>query len=100
MLLEELLKKEKLENYLEKKIKEGLTLEESIIDTCIYYGKTPKEVIKVIYESAPSCPEAEDFIKNAKEDFKKRYGKKWKQVLYATAWSIFGKRKDCRRKKK
>jgi hypothetical protein len=28
----------------------------------------------------------EEWIKHRKEDFKKRYGKRWKTVLYATAW--------------
>ena len=44
-----------------------------------------------IKEIAPSGKEAEDFIKNSKEKFKKRYGDKWEQVLYATAWKVYGK---------
>jgi len=40
-------------------------------------------------EVAPTGKKAEDFIKHSKADFKKRYGKKWKQVLYATAWKKF-----------
>jgi hypothetical protein len=35
-------------------------------------------------EKAP--PGMEDWINSRKADFKKRYGDKWKQVLYATAW--------------
>lgn len=35
-------------------------------------------------EVAP--PGMEDWIKDRKADFKERYGKRWKEVLYATAW--------------
>jgi len=35
-------------------------------------------------EVAP--PGMEDWIKDRKEDFKKRYGDRWEEVLYATAW--------------
>ena len=35
-------------------------------------------------EKAP--PGMEDWINSRKADFKKRYGDKWQQVLYATAW--------------
>ena len=41
-------------------------------------------------ESAPPGKKAERFIKHQKADFKKRYGKRWKKVLYATAWKQFG----------
>lgn len=41
-------------------------------------------------ESAPHGKKAERFIKHRKKDFKKRYGKRWKEVLYATAWKQFG----------
>ena len=37
-----------------------------------------------IEEVAP--PGQEDFIKTAKPEFKKRYGKDWKKALYSTAW--------------
>ena len=37
-----------------------------------------------IQETAPE--DQEDFVKKSKADFKKRYGKRWKEVLYATAW--------------
>ena len=37
-----------------------------------------------ILESAP--PGMEDWIKHRKADFKKRYGDRWQEVLYATAW--------------
>ena len=45
-------------------------------------------------ESAPSGKKAEEFITSNKKDFKKRYGKKWEQVLYATAWKKFGKKNE------
>lgn len=35
----------------------------------------------------------EDFVKANKEDFKKRYGAKYKDVLYATAKKKFGEKK-------
>lgn len=35
-------------------------------------------------EKAPE--DQENFVKSSKNDFKKRYGKQWKKVLYATAW--------------
>lgn len=41
-------------------------------------------------ESAPPGKKAERFIKHQKKEFKKRYGKHWKEVLYATAWKQFG----------
>ena len=44
-----------------------------------------------IGESAPPGAEAEAFIKDNKGKFKERYGDKWEQVLYATAWKVYGK---------
>lgn len=41
-------------------------------------------------EVAPT--DQEEFVKNSKSDFKKRYGKRWKQVLYATAWKNHNKK--------
>jgi hypothetical protein len=41
-------------------------------------------------EEAPSGKSSEEFIKANKEKFKKRYGDKWEQVLYATAWKLHG----------
>ena len=41
-------------------------------------------------ESAPPTEKAERFVKSAKGDFRTRYGDRWKQVLYATAWKRFG----------
>lgn len=40
----------------------------------------------MIYEDAP--PDMEDWVLDNKEEFKKRYGSKWEEVLYATAWKI------------
>lgn len=40
-------------------------------------------------EKAP--PGMEDFIKASKASFKKRYGKDWQKVLYATAWKKYNK---------
>lgn len=37
-----------------------------------------------VTEVAP--PDMEDWIKDRKADFKKRYGDRWQEVLYATAW--------------
>jgi len=39
---------------------------------------------KRVNEVAP--PGMEDWIKDRKADFKKRYGDRWQEVLYATAW--------------
>lgn len=41
-------------------------------------------------EKAPPGKKAERFIRKRKKDFKKRYGDAWRQVLYATAWKLFG----------
>ena len=43
-----------------------------------------------IFEKAPPGAKAERFIKKHKKEFKKRYGDAWKEVLYATAWKLFG----------
>ena len=46
-------------------------------------------------EVAPDNPEAEAFIKKHKSEFKKRYGEEnYERVLYATAWKLFGDKKD------
>ena len=49
--------------------------------------------LQSLTEKAPQGKKAERFIKKHKGDFKKRYGDAWEQVLYATAWKQFGKRK-------
>ena len=43
-----------------------------------------------IKETAPPGKDAEEFINNSKEKFKKRYGDRWEKVLYATAWKVYG----------
>lgn len=43
-----------------------------------------------IKEVAPPGKKAERFIKKHKGEFKKRYGKRGTEVLYATAWKKFG----------
>jgi len=46
---------------------------------------------KGLDEVAPESAEAERFIKKNKKEFKKRYGKRGEEVLYATAWKKFRK---------
>jgi len=41
-------------------------------------------------EAAPPGRKAERFSKKHKREFKKRYGKRGEEVLYATAWKKFG----------
>lgn len=49
----------------------------------------------VVNEYAPKGAEAEEWIRKNKEEFINRYGKKkGTQVLYATAWKMFGKKKE------
>lgn len=43
-----------------------------------------------VEEKAPPGAKAERFIKKNKEEFKNRYGDRWEEVLYATAWKQFG----------
>jgi hypothetical protein len=44
-------------------------------------------------ESAPPSKEAEDWVKANKKRFKDEYGDRWEEVLYATAWKMFGDKK-------
>lgn len=53
--------------------------------------KTFKEFLS---ESAPPSKKAEDWIKANKEEFKQQYGDSWEEVLYATAWKMFGAKED------
>lgn len=41
-------------------------------------------------EKAPPGAKAERFIKKNKAEFKDRYGDRWEEVLYSTAWKKFG----------
>lgn len=50
--------------------------------------------IEHLNEKAPKGKKAKRFIRKAKQDFKDRYGDAWKQVLYATAWKMFGESVD------
>jgi hypothetical protein len=43
-------------------------------------------------EVSPPSDKAEEFIKKNKKSFQKRYGARWKEVLYSTAWKKFGKK--------
>lgn len=45
---------------------------------------------EILDEKAPPGKKAKRFLKRAKKDFQKRYGDAWKEVLYATAWKMFG----------
>jgi hypothetical protein len=42
-----------------------------------------------LIESAPPGKEAADWIRHRKADFKDRYGKRWRSVLYGAAWKRF-----------
>ncbi len=45
-----------------------------------------------INEKAP--PGMEDWVKGRKEDFKERYGDRWEEVLYRTAWKMYNKKEE------
>ena len=47
------------------------------------------DAVHQIYEAAPPDPKIEQWIKDNKENFKKEYGDKWEEVLYAKAWSMY-----------
>ncbi len=47
---------------------------------------------EMIDEKAP--PGMEKFIKDRKPAFKEKYGKRWEEVLYATAWKQYNKAKN------
>lgn len=53
-----------------------------------------KPFIQYILEKAPPSKKAEEWIKKNKENFKDQYGDDWEQVLYATAWKMFGEKSD------
>ncbi len=57
-------------------------------------GLTLNEAYTKIMERAPKNPKAERFIKKNKAEFKKRYGDRWEEVLYATAWKKFGESEE------
>ncbi len=59
--------------------------------------KAVKET-KTVTEKAPPGKKAEEFIKDNKAKFKKQYGKRWEEVLYATAWKQFGSKSESYKK--
>lgn len=59
--------------------------------------KAVKET-KTVTEKAPPGKKAEEFIKDNKAKFKKQYGKRWEEVLYATAWKQFGPKSESYKK--
>lgn len=47
-----------------------------------------------VYEKAPPDKSIEDdFIKPNKSRFRRLYGDDWEQILYATAWNIYNRKK-------
>jgi len=55
-----------------------------------FYDQNKNESVEeVVTEKAP--PGMEKWIKDRKPEFKKRYGDKWQEVLYATAWKQHNK---------
>lgn len=55
---------------------------------------SPNDETMVLDEASPPGDKVERFIKDASDTFKKKYGKNWERVLYATAWKKFGKGED------
>jgi hypothetical protein len=53
-------------------------------------AQTEETPVDTLDERAPHTKKGEKFIKKHKAEFKKRYGDMWKQILYATAWKLFG----------
>lgn len=53
-----------------------------------------KTFLEFLSESAPPSKKAEDWILANKEKFKKQYPDNWEEVLYSTAWKIFGATED------
>lgn len=80
-----------LEDFFDNILVEGLKIEE-VVTGDIAQVTEPLMTLnrKTVYESAPKSKEAEDWILKNKSSFKKRYGDEWEQILYATAWKIFG----------
>lgn len=48
-----------------------------------------KDKNKVMFEAAPPDKEIEQWIVDMKPKFKKEYGSKWEEVLYALAWKKY-----------
>jgi hypothetical protein len=45
---------------------------------------------KCVQEVSPPGPKAEKWIVANKPRFQKQYGDKWEEILYSTAWKLFG----------
>jgi hypothetical protein len=73
--------------------KKGITKRDEII-AAIEREKSSGVNESTVEEKAPPGKKAEDFIKGNKAEFKKRYGDRWQEVLYATAWKKFGKKEE------
>ena len=64
-------------------------------DAAELQAKRAKNVTETaVTERAPKGAKAERFITKNKAGFKKRYGTRWKKVLYATAWEKFGEKSE------
>lgn len=50
-----------------------------------------------LIEVAPPSKKIEKFINDSKESFRKRYGKAWKKILYATAWKKYNMMKNSKK---
>lgn len=52
-------------------------------------GNSVPRAIVQLAEKAPPSPEAEKWILDNKERFKKRYGKNYAKYLYGKAWELY-----------
>jgi hypothetical protein len=83
-----------------EKLRESKKVEKKPFNKAEYFAKKKKNAEEKsttknkVDESAPPGKKAEKFIKDSKESFRKKYGKKWQEVLYATAWKKFGKKDE------
>ena len=89
MKLNEIFAMNKVKEHFFNKINENYSPIVALTETAISYNMGIDEVVDLL-EVAPTAKGAEDWIKSVKSDFKKRYGKDWQKVLYATAWKRFG----------
>ncbi|MDX1532656.1 MAG: hypothetical protein R3230_00460 [Nitrosopumilaceae archaeon] len=48
----------------------------------------------LIDEKAPPSKAAEDWIMSNKSKFKDQYGDDWEEILFATAWKLFGNKES------
>jgi len=75
-----------------KRAEHGYALEEPV-DMDVAGGdlkENDMSLTRCIKEVGPPGEKAEKFIKKSKKDFQKRYGPRWREVLYKTAWDRFG----------